>query len=119
MKLLLSVNVTQALKIINVFGWKSNDPGRQIFYHLAIFENQILCLDTDGHWYCKCNGSNEECLMCKLCFFRKQFRSLHEGAAQRYLKHQKEEFYKIFCLILDLQNNILKQDPIVEEVLSK
>ena len=67
----------------------------------------------------KSNFMSGECLMCKLCFFRKQFRSLHEGATQWYLKHQKEEFYKKFCLILDLQNNILKQDLIVEEVISK
>ena len=65
-----------------------------MFYYLAIFKNQILCLDTEGHWYCKCNGTNEEYLMCKLCLFRKQFRGLPEGTAQCYLKHQKEEFYK-------------------------
>ena len=96
--------MTQALKTINYFGWKSNDPRKQIFYCLAIFKNQILCLDTDGHWYCKCNGSNQEYLMCKLCLFRKQFRSLHVNAAQCYLKHQKEEFYKKFYWILALQN---------------
>ena len=39
--------MTQASNIINDFGWKSNDPRRQTFYYLAIFKNQILCLDTD------------------------------------------------------------------------
>ena len=120
MKLLLSANMTQALKIINDFGLKSNDPRRQMLYYLAILENQILCLDTDDHWYCKCNGSNEEeYLMYKLCLFRKQFRSLHEDAAQHYLKHEKEEFYEKNYWILALQIEILKQDQIVEEVLSK
>ena len=66
-----------------------------------------------------CNGSREEYLMCKLCLFRKKFRSLHEDAAQCYVKLQKEEFYKKSYWIITLQNQILKQDPIVEEVLSK
>ena len=41
--------MAQALKIIDDFVQKSNDPTRQRFYDLAIFENQILCLDIDGH----------------------------------------------------------------------
>ena len=57
--------------------------------------------------------------MLKSCLFREQFRSLHEDAAKCYLKHQKEEFYKKFYWILALQNEILKQDPTLEEVLSK
>ena len=81
--------MAQALKIINDFGWKSNDPRRQMFYCLAIFENKILCLGTEGHQYCKCNGSNEEYLMCKLCLFRKQFGSLHEDAARCYLTSKR------------------------------
>ena len=48
LKLLHSVNMTQVLQIINDFGWKSNDPTRQVFYYLAIFENQTFCLDTGG-----------------------------------------------------------------------
>ena len=60
-----------------------------------------------GHWHVKS------------CLCRKQFRSLYEYAAQCYLKHQKEEFYKKFYWVLALQNEILKQDPIVQEVLSK
>ena len=48
LKLLHSVNMTQVLQIINDFGCKSNDPRRQVFYYLAIFENQIFCLDTGG-----------------------------------------------------------------------
>ena len=74
---------------INDFEWKSNDPRRQMLFYLAVFENQILYLHTDGHWHCKYNGSNKKYLMCKLCLFRKQFRSLPEDATQCYLQHQK------------------------------
>ena len=71
--------MAQALKIINDFGWKSNDPRRQMFYCLAIFENKILCLGTEGQEY----------FICKLCLFRKQFRSLHEDAARCYLTSKR------------------------------
>ena len=57
--------------------------------------------------------------MRKSCLFREQFRSLHEDAAKCYLKHQKAEFYKKLYWILALQNEILKEDPTLEEVLSK
>ena len=39
-----------------------------------------------------------------------------EDPARCYFKHQKEEFYKKFYWILALQNEISKQDPMVEEV---
>ena len=58
-----------------------------MFNYLAILENEILCLKTDGH-FCRCKNEKK----CKFCLFVKKFEDLHEKAGQRYLQNQTEEF---------------------------
>ena len=85
--------------------------------YLTIFENQILCLKTDGNWYCNCstlkfNGK------CEVCLFIKHFEELHEISTEHYLWKEKKEFYVLVRKILLLQENTL-QNGKVKEILIK
>ena len=86
--------------------------------YLTIFENQILCLKTDGNWYCNCstlkfNGK------CEVCLFIKHFEELHEISIEHYLWKEKKEFYVLVRKILLLQENILQKNGKVKEILTK
>ena len=76
--------------------------------YLTIFENQILCLKTDGDLYCNWEKLkfNEKC---EVYLFIKSFEELHEFATQHYLWKEKEEFYILFRKILLLQENLLQK----------
>ena len=86
--------------------------------YLTIFENQILCLKTDGNWYCNCsslkfNGK------CEVCLFIKHFEELHEISTEHYLWKEKKEFYVLVRKVLLLQENILQKNGKVKEILTK
>ena len=63
-------------------------PGK---YGLRIFENQILCLKTDGDWYYNCDTLKFD-EKCEVFLFIKCLEELHEIAAQHYFQKEKEEF---------------------------
>ena len=78
--------------------------------YLTIFGNQIMCLKTDGGWYCSCGilKPNENF---GVCLFIKNFEKLHEDAVQH------------LCIILKkillLQDGTLEKQPEVQKVLRK
>ena len=56
--------------------------------YLTIFENQILCLKTDGDWYFNC-GTLKFNEKCEVCLFIKRFEELHEIAVKHYLQKER------------------------------
>ena len=96
-----------AIEIVEQFRWKGKtEEEEKMFIYFAIFENHILCLKTDGDWYCRCRNLKFG-ETCDVSFFIKCFEELREQAAQHYLGKQTKEYFK---KILLMQEEILKKE---------
>ena len=114
----MSFSNLSALEILESSGCRGKTEKKAMLVYLVIFENQTLCLDTDENWHCSCGTMDPE-KKCHICSFIIKFRDLHEKVAQHYLRDQVEEFYIVFKEILPLQENALKLEPMLQEILTK
>ena len=107
-----------ALEILESFGCHGKTEKTKMFVYLVIFEKQTLCLDTDGNWYCSW-GTMDPGKKCHICSFTVKFKELHEKSAQHYLSDQVEKFYVVFKEILLFQEDALKLESMLQEILIK